>query len=97
MAGFDFDDDDILGDNPLQPDEERGLNDQSRLVTYGTLHKKKVPSAQVMLKIPTDVINFVDTNMEPGANKTLIYAKMLEIGAAYLRKQLILGDFEIKY
>lgn len=80
----------------LRPENEKRLNGH-KIVTYGQLHKNRCPNERLHVKVPTDVLEFIREHAEDGAVQGLILARMLEVGAAYVKKKLVLGDYEIKY
>ena len=68
-----------------------------KIITYGMLDKRRMPSTMQNIKIPNKVIDFIQTNAEEGAVMTVIIARMLEIGMEELTKELLVSDVEIKF
>lgn len=70
---------------------------QGKVITYGSLHHKTVPTDERKVKIPRHVSEFIREHAEPGARSTMIYAWLLERGLEAMKAELERGDCEIKF
>lgn len=97
MSNKRFDDLDEIDISEEAPLTLESAVSESRIITYGTMDRRKVAYQEKKIKIPMWVIELIEKHAEDGSNHTLIYSKMLEIAAAHYRKKLLISDVEIKY
>jgi hypothetical protein len=88
--------DDIEVTHDDTPAVSREVGD-TRIITYGTLDRRRLPNEEKKVKIPLWVIDLIEKHAEEGANHTLIYTRMIELAARHYEKLLVVSDIEIKY